>query len=30
MVAKYQGGDGEDLNRWSRTAWVVRIEWPDV
>ena len=30
MVAKYQGGYGDDLNRWSRTAWVVRIEWPDV
>jgi hypothetical protein len=30
MAAKYQGGDGEDLNRWSRTAWVVRIEWSDV
>jgi len=30
MAAKYQGGDAEDLNRWSRTAWVVRIEWPDV
>jgi hypothetical protein len=29
MVAKYQGGYGEDLNRWSRTAWVVRIEWSD-
>jgi hypothetical protein len=31
MVAKYQGGyEEEDLNRWSRTAWVVRIEWSDV
>ena len=30
MAAKYQGGGAEDLNRWSRTAWVVRIEWPDV
>ena len=30
MVAKYQGGYGDDLNRWSRTAWAVRIEWPDV
>ena len=27
MVAKYQAGDADDLDRWSRTAWVVRIEW---
>jgi len=29
MAAKYQTGDTEDLDRWSRTAWLVRIEWPD-
>ena len=30
MLAKYQTGYAEDLDRWSRTAWVVRVEWPDV
>jgi deazaflavin-dependent oxidoreductase (nitroreductase family) len=30
MVAKYQPGYAEDLERWSRTAWLVRIEWPDA
>lgn len=29
MAAKYQAGYAEDLDRWSRTAWLVRIEWPD-
>ena len=28
MVAKYQPGYGEDLTRWSQTAWLVRIDWP--
>ncbi len=28
MVAKYQAGYGEDLARWSETAWLVRIDWP--
>ena len=28
MVAKYQAGYAEDLDRWGRTAWLVRIEWP--
>jgi hypothetical protein len=28
MVAKYQAGYAEDLDRWSQTAWLVRIEWP--
>jgi len=28
MTAKYQAGYAEDLDRWSRTAWLVRIEWP--
>jgi hypothetical protein len=30
MAAKYQAGYAEDLERWSRTAWLVRIEWPDA
>ena len=30
MVAKYQAGDAEDLDGWSRSAWVVRIEWSDA
>lgn len=30
MVAKYQTGYAEDLDRRSRTAWVVRIEWSDA
>lgn len=30
MVAKYQPGHGEDLDGWSRTAWLVRIEWPEA
>jgi deazaflavin-dependent oxidoreductase (nitroreductase family) len=30
MLAKYQASDAEDLDRWSRTAWLVRIEWPDA
>ena len=30
MAAKYQTGYAEDLDRWSRTAWLVRIEWPDA
>jgi deazaflavin-dependent oxidoreductase (nitroreductase family) len=29
MAAKYQAGDAEDLDRWSRTAWLVRVEWPE-
>jgi deazaflavin-dependent oxidoreductase (nitroreductase family) len=28
MATKYQAADAEDLERWSRTAWLVRIEWP--
>jgi deazaflavin-dependent oxidoreductase (nitroreductase family) len=28
MAAKYQAGHTEELDRWSRTAWLVRIEWP--
>jgi deazaflavin-dependent oxidoreductase (nitroreductase family) len=28
MAAKYQAGYAEDLDRWSQTAWLVRIEWP--
>jgi deazaflavin-dependent oxidoreductase (nitroreductase family) len=28
MAAKYQASDADDLDRWSRTAWLVRIEWP--
>jgi len=28
MAAKYQQGYAEDLDRWSETAWLVRIEWP--
>jgi len=27
-AAKYQDGYAEDLDGWSRTAWLVRIEWP--
>jgi deazaflavin-dependent oxidoreductase (nitroreductase family) len=27
MAAKYQADNAEDLDRWSRTAWLVRIEW---
>jgi deazaflavin-dependent oxidoreductase (nitroreductase family) len=30
MKAKYQAGYAEDLNRWSKTAWLVRIEWPEA
>jgi deazaflavin-dependent oxidoreductase (nitroreductase family) len=30
MAAKYQAGYAEDLDRWSRTAWLVRIEWPEA
>jgi deazaflavin-dependent oxidoreductase (nitroreductase family) len=30
MTAKYQAGHAEDLERWSRTAFLVRIEWPDA
>ena len=29
MAAKYQAGYAEDLDRWSQTAWLVRIEWPE-
>lgn len=29
MAAKYQAGYADDLDRWSRTAWLVRIEWPE-
>jgi deazaflavin-dependent oxidoreductase (nitroreductase family) len=28
MMAKYQAGYAEDLDRWSQTAGLVRIEWP--
>jgi len=30
MVQKYQPGYADDLDRWSRTARLVRIEWPDA
>jgi deazaflavin-dependent oxidoreductase (nitroreductase family) len=28
MVAKYQPGYAEDLQDWSRTSALVRVEWP--
>jgi deazaflavin-dependent oxidoreductase (nitroreductase family) len=30
MAAKYQPGYADDLDRWSRTAFLVRIEWPEA
>jgi deazaflavin-dependent oxidoreductase (nitroreductase family) len=30
VAAKYRAGDAEDLDGWSRSAWVVRIEWSDA
>lgn len=28
MAEKYRTGGADDLDRWSQTAWLVRIEWP--
>lgn len=30
MAAKYQAGYADNLERWSTTAWLVRVEWPDA
>jgi deazaflavin-dependent oxidoreductase (nitroreductase family) len=30
MAAKYRSSHADDLDRWSRTAFLVRIEWPDA